>query len=99
MRKHKNPHAVALGRLGGKVRSRRKTLAGRINAARMRRFLLTECLCRICKTHRLAARNRSGICRVCQRSGVRFLAAADRLVRAAGNTRRFLDVIPKSRGK
>jgi hypothetical protein len=29
---NKNPHAVALGRKGGKVKSERKTLANRANA-------------------------------------------------------------------
>jgi hypothetical protein len=32
----KNPHAVALGRKGGKVKSKAKTLAARANAKRPR---------------------------------------------------------------
>lgn len=65
----KNPHAVALGRIGGKARTPAKQKSGRRNVAHARKYLLTAKLCRVCKTNRLGARNKSGICRDCQRAG------------------------------
>ncbi len=67
----KNPHAVALGRIGGKARTPAKRRAGRANVARARKYLLTKKLCRVCRKNRLGARNKSSICRECQRAGKR----------------------------
>lgn len=46
--KPKNPHAVALGRLGGSVKSERKTLAVRANALKGLESLKRKKLARKC---------------------------------------------------
>lgn len=57
------------GKLGGKARTPAKLRAGRRNAAKARKFLRSRKLCRVCKNNRLGHRNKSGVCRVCQRKG------------------------------
>lgn len=67
----KNPHAVALGKIGGKARTPAKQKAGRRNIAHARKYLLTKKLCRVCRKNHLGPRNKSGVCRKCQRKGAR----------------------------
>jgi hypothetical protein len=57
------------GKIGGKARTHAKRQAARRNVAKARRSLRTDKLCKRCKRERLGVRNKSGVCRKCQRGG------------------------------
>lgn len=62
----KNPHAVALGYLGGKANKGVRKPKSRANLALARQALMSGGTCECGRA--LSVRNRSGICRVCQRA-------------------------------